>query len=51
MADDRVIITDPDTGLSMSFAVYKQYGQVIYQAELAWGGKVVRPDWLKNLLF
>lgn len=51
MADDRVIITDPDTGLAMSFAVYKQYGQVIYQAELAWGGKVVRHDWLKNLLF
>jgi hypothetical protein len=51
MADDRVIITDPDTGLAMSFAVYKGYGQVTYQAELAWGGKVVRPDWLKNLLF
>lgn len=50
-ADDRVVITDPDTGLAMSFAVYKQYGQVIYQAELAWGGKVIRPDWLKNLLF
>lgn len=50
-ADDRVVITDPDTGLAMSFAVYKQYGQVIYQVELAWGGKVVRPDWLKNLLF
>ena len=51
MADDRVVITDPDTGLAMSFAVYKQYGQVIYQAELAWGGKVIRPDWIKNLLF
>jgi len=49
-AADRVIIRDPLTGIAMSFAVYKQFGQVIYQAELAWGGKVVRPNWLTNLL-
>lgn len=48
---DRVNITDPDTGLVMSFAVYAQYKQIVYQVEMAWGGKVVRPDWLKNLLF
>lgn len=49
-AADRVNVTDPLTGITMSFAVYKQHMQVVYQVELAWGGKVVNPRWLGNLL-
>lgn len=49
-AADRVNVTDPLTGITMSFAVYKQHMQTIYQVELAWGGKVVNPRWLGNLL-
>ncbi len=49
-AADRVAVTDPLTGITMSFAVYKQHLQAVYQVELVWGGKVVNPRWLGNLL-
>lgn len=49
-AADRVLITDPVTGIVVSFAVYKEYHRVRYQAELAWGGKAVIPAYLNLLL-
>jgi hypothetical protein len=43
MAEDRMIITDPRSGLSMEFAMYKGYKKVRYEVGLAWGVKNVKP--------
>jgi hypothetical protein len=37
MADDRTVITDPRSGLSFEFAMYKQYRRVRYEVSLAYG--------------
>lgn len=43
MADDVIIITDPRSGLSMEFAMYKGYRKVRYEVSLAWGVKNIKP--------
>lgn len=50
MADDRQIITDPRTGLSFEFAMYRQYRQIRYEVALAWGVANIKPDWTALLL-
>jgi hypothetical protein len=50
MADDVMIVTDPNTGISYEFAVYKQYRQVRYEVSVAWGYKVVKPEFVCTLL-
>ena len=42
-ADDRMMITDPVTGVTFEFSLYKQYRQVRYEVALAWGWKNVMP--------
>jgi len=44
MADDVMIITDPRSGLSMEFAMYKGYRKVRYEVSLAWGVKNIKPE-------
>lgn len=49
-AKDVTIITDPYSGLSFQVAVYGEYRQVVYEIAIAWGTKVVKPDFIATLL-
>jgi len=49
MAEDVIIITDPRSGLSMEFAIYKGYRKVRYEVGLAWGVKNIKPEHTVNL--
>lgn len=42
-ADDVMLVTDPVSGLTYEFAVYKQKRQVRYEINLAWGVKMIAP--------
>jgi len=44
MADDKMMITDPRSGLVFEVAVYRQYRQVKYEVALAWGAAMTKPD-------
>jgi hypothetical protein len=44
LADDVMIITDPRSGLSLEFALYKGYRKVRYEVGLAWGVKNIKPE-------
>jgi len=50
MATDVMIITDPRSGLSMEFAMYKGYRKVRYEVGLAWGVKNIKPEHTALLL-
>lgn len=44
MADDRIMITDPLTGLNFELSAYMQYRQIRYELALAWGVKLVKQE-------
>ena len=50
LATDVSIITDPRSGLSLEFAMYKGYRKVRYEVALAWGQKNVKPEHTAILL-
>ncbi|MCC3246685.1 hypothetical protein LG047_15395 [Methylocystis sp. WRRC1] len=50
MADDRMTITDPRSGMSFEFAMYRQYRRVRYEVSLAWGVANIKPQHTALLL-
>jgi hypothetical protein len=42
-ADDVMMVTDPVSGITYEFAIYKQKRQVRYEVNLAWGKKLIAP--------
>ena len=49
-AVDVMIITDPRSGLSLEFAMYKGYRKVRYEVSAAWGVKNIKPEHTALLL-
>jgi hypothetical protein len=49
-ATDRMTITDPVTGMSYEFAIYRQYKQVRWEVGCAWGVKAVNPAYAAIIL-
>ena len=50
MAEDVILITDPRSGLTMEFAMYKGYRKVRYEVGLSWGVKNIKPEHTALLL-
>ena len=42
-ADDVMLVTDPVSGITYEFVIYKQKRQVRYEVNLAWGVKMIAP--------
>lgn len=49
-ATDRMVITDPRTGLSFELAMYPQYRRIRYEISLAWGVACIKPEHCAVLL-
>jgi len=49
-AADRMVLTDPRSGLSIEFSMYLQYRRVRYEAALAWGQEMMKPEFSAVLL-
>jgi len=49
-ADDRMMVTDPRSGLNFELSVYRQYRQVHYELGLSWGVKNIKPEHTAQLL-
>lgn len=50
MAADRMLVTDPRTGLTFDVAMYPQYRRVRYEIALAWGSANIKPQHTALLL-
>ncbi|MCP3685566.1 MAG: P22 coat - protein 5 family protein [bacterium] len=50
MAEDVVQLTDPVSGLTFEFALYKQFLQNVIHVRIAWGVKLIKPEFSVILL-
>jgi hypothetical protein len=50
LAADRMLVTDPLSGITYDFAMYAGYYQTIYEVSLVWGVAVIKPAHLALLL-
>ncbi|NLS03613.1 P22 coat - protein 5 family protein [Rhizobium sp. P32RR-XVIII] len=50
MAADRIIITDPLSGLSFEVSLYEQYRQIQYEIAAAWGCAAIKKEHIGLLL-
>ena len=44
MAVDRMVVTDPRSGISFEVAMYAQYRQMQYEVSAVWGVKGIKPN-------
>ncbi len=42
-ADDRMMVTDPVSGMTFELAMYRQYRRVRYEISAAWGCEMIKP--------
>jgi len=49
-ADDVMVITDPNSGLAFEFCVYRQKRQIRWEVNLAWGVKMIKPEFCGVLI-
>jgi hypothetical protein len=49
-ASDRMLITDPRSGMTLEFSMYKGYRKVRYEVAAVWGTKVIKPEHTALLL-
>ena len=49
-ADDVIVVTDDQTGISFQIAMYRQRRRIAYEVGLAWGVKAVKPEAITLLL-
>lgn len=50
MATDSVVVSDPISGLTFRVATYKQYHQQMIEVSVAYGGDVVKPEFVATIL-
>jgi hypothetical protein len=49
-AEDMMMITDPISGITYEFLIYKQKRSIRYEVNSCWGSKVMKPEYLALLI-
>lgn len=50
LASDRMTVTDPNSGITLEFAVYPGFRMNVYHVSVAWGVTVIKPEHCAVLL-